>query len=131
MWEVTLGEDAMPSEITESWTFQNDSSTGWGTVFDTSHSMPANGWAYVLRKRKPSKPSFSVYGWTASVDTTNPLPSYWRWWNTVSANNASESGYIPVSKGEKILYRGIRYANDTFDVTFVYSVGEAKRLGLL
>lgn len=121
----------MPSEITESWTFQNDSSTGWGTVFDTSHSMPANGWAYVLRQRKPSEPSFSIFGWAASVDTTNPIPSSWRWWNSVSANNVSESGYIPVSKGEKILYRGIRYANDTFNVTFVYSVGEAKRLGLI
>lgn len=89
----------MPSEITESWTFQNDSSTGWGTVFDTTHSMPANGWAYVLRQYKPTEPISRLFGWTASVDATNPLPSTWRFWSTCTIN-ASEAGYIPV-KGER------------------------------
>jgi len=113
-WEVTLGEDAMPSDVYISYTFTPSVST-WKK---TEEVAPANGY-------------FMVFA-SAVRDTNGIL-------RIVSSSGLEQASYgiydlmvfMPVKKNDMLAVYGSHLIDENAKFDFYYSVGEAKRLGLI
>lgn len=122
----------MPSEITETWTI-NSLNTTWGSSVDP-HEIPANGWVNIYRTyyHQSSDTVFNQQvGFTTTEDSTVARTNFSKGWAVVDVDNASMQATFPVRKGEHIVYRSLDKPNTVWNVRFCYSVGDAKRLGLL
>lgn len=108
-WEVTLGEDAMPSDV-----YINFPAT-------TEYIAPANGYIIVMATASSSNSRVRI----AESDWSKGQTGF------ISVKGWSYGTMMPCIRGHTyIVYPSDINLND-LRIRFYYSVGEAKRLGLI
>jgi hypothetical protein len=119
-----VAEMAMPSEIIETWTI-NSLNTTWGSSVDP-HEIPANGWVMIRRNYNSGSNKEVLFSSTKNITSIDINLQ-----KVYSFSTDLMFGYMPVRKGEHIVYRSQDSAGAVWEVTFTYSVGDAKTLGLI